>query len=102
MVQLKVVRAVVAVICAGGIAGMIIGSLADNNNGAVMTAGIIAGIAAVALMSFSLAARSATPVVRESTASALEDQVAALVDDGVDEARLREVVRLAIRLGRGQ
>ncbi len=101
MVQLKVVRVVVAMICAGGIAGMIFGSLADNNNGAVMTAGIIAAIAAVSLMSFTLATRSATPPVREATAAELEDKVADLVDAGADESQLREVVRLAIRLGRG-
>ena len=41
---LRVIRAVCIVCFVGGIAGMIVASLADNNIGAVLTAGIISAV----------------------------------------------------------
>ena len=49
----RVIRAVCIVCFVGGIAGMIVASLADNNIGAVLTAGIISAIAAIVLLAVS-------------------------------------------------
>ena len=106
MLGLKMVRIAVIVIGAGGIAGMIIGSLADNNNGAVVTAGMTCAVASLVLMSFTAASRqrtglTPTPRLDETIAADLEAHIAALVEAGADEAAVRATVGLAVRLGRG-
>ena len=110
----KVIRIVAMVVCLGiGIPGMIIATLDDNNVGAAVTFGIIAAIAAVVLLAVTTATTprlSPTqmtvgagpgPHVDEAEAEALEARVQALVDAGADEEQVRDVVRAAVRLGRG-
>ena len=43
-VNLKVLRVAVVVVCIGGIAGMIVGSVAGNNNGVVITFGLVTAV----------------------------------------------------------
>ena len=112
----KVVRIVAIVVCLGiGIPGMIIATLDDNNTGAAVTFGIIAAIAALVLLAVTatttprLAPTQLTVGgtgspgggVDEAEAEALEARVQALVDAGADEDQVRDVVRAAVRLGRG-
>jgi hypothetical protein len=100
-VTLRTLRRIVAVCCVGGIAGMIAGSVADNN-GAAMTAGFVAAVATLCLM-----AAQATHVgpngggAQDALAAELEARVQDLVSSGTDEVALRSVVRKAVKLGRG-
>ena len=57
---LRVLRAVVVVICIGGIVGLIIGSNAGNNNGVVITFGLIPAVSVGVLMAVSAAVRSSS------------------------------------------
>lgn len=103
------------VVCLGiGIPGMIIATLDDNNIGAAVTFGIIAAIAALVLLAVTatttprLAPTQMTTgpaggsTVDEAEAEALEARVQALVDAGADEDQVRDIVRAAVRLGRGR
>jgi hypothetical protein len=95
---------VVLAVCVAGIAGMIVGSIADNN-GAAMTAGLVAAVAVLCLM-VATAVTGEGRVAAEShvavVADQLEDQVAQLVGEGADEAAVRTLVRTAVKLGRLQ
>jgi hypothetical protein len=94
-------RLIVALIGAGGIIGMIVGSVADNNNGVVVTAGSIAAVAAIVLITANAVARDRVyGTVDEIQAERIEEEVRALVDAGADESALRDLVRRAVRLGR--
>jgi hypothetical protein len=119
-VPLAVFRGIAAAVFVTGIAGMIIGSLADNNNGVVVTFGLITVLAAVVLMSVAFttrvlteeqraaaaraerapAASASTGAFDEAAAAAVEDRVQSLVRAGADESAVRELVGEAVRLGR--
>ena len=60
MTPLRVVRLLTVAICVVGIAGMIAGSLADNNNGAVVTFGLLAAVASLVLMAVAATTRATT------------------------------------------
>ena len=94
-------RLIVALIGAGGIVGMIVGSIADNNNGVVVTAGLIAAVAAIVLITANAVASDRVyGTVDEIQAEQIEEEVRALVDAGANENALRDLVRRAVRLGR--
>ena len=100
------VRLVVTVMCVGGIAGMIAGSIADNN-GMAVTFGIVAAIASVCLIAVTAVTggRSAGPTggaVDEAQAALVESMIDALVAAGAPEDDLRALVRESVRLGRGR
>jgi uncharacterized protein YunC (DUF1805 family) len=88
-----------------GIAGMIIGSIADNNNGVVVTSGLVTATAALVLLAVNAVtitapAASGTRTVDEVLAARVERRVDALVAKGADEDAVRDLVRDAIRFGR--
>jgi len=94
-------RLIVAIVGAGGIVGMIVGSIADNNNGVVVTAGLIAAVAAIVLIAANAVAGDRVyGTVDEIQAERIEAEVRALVDAGANEGALRDLVRRAVRLGR--
>jgi hypothetical protein len=94
-------RLLVAVVGAGGIVGMIVGSIADNNNGVVVTSGLIAAVAAIVLIAANAVAGDRVyGTVDEIQAERIEEEVRALVDAGANESALRDLVRRAVRLGR--
>jgi hypothetical protein len=103
-----VLRSLVMLVCVGGIAGMIIGTVAtDNNNGVVITFGLITAVSVLALMAASSALmhtrgsnRPATGGVDDALAAGVEEGVQRLVDAGADEAAVRSLVGDAVRLGR--
>jgi hypothetical protein len=100
---LSAVRYVVIGLCAAGIVGMIVASVAGNNNGWVVTFGLLAVVSIVVLMAFSAASRGGTPArVDESVAERVERRIRDLVETGADEAAVRDLVRDAVRLGRGR
>ena len=99
---LRVLRIVVIVVCVTAIAGMVAGSVA-NNDGLAITSGLVAGVAVVVLMAATFGAREAGAApVDEERAAALEAQIQALIDRGADETALRSLVGEAVRLGRGR
>ena len=113
-VSTRAVRRVVMAVCAGGIAGMIVSSVNDNN-GAALTFGLVTTVAVVCLVVATAVTRPAglaapaggtgvgTAVPPDEIQGALvEGLVADLIRAGADEAAVRGLVREAVRLGRGR
>jgi uncharacterized membrane protein YfcA len=97
--QPKIVRRVVLVVFVGGIAGMIVGSIADNN-GVAITFGLFTAVAAVCLMLVTSLSTNESVRFDEARAEEMEGRIQALVDAGADEAAVRDLVRDAVVLGR--
>lgn len=98
----RAVRRLVLVVFAGGIAGMIVSSIAAST-GAAMTFGLLTAGAAIALILVTSVAGGAAfggPDVDEDAAMRVESHVQSLVDQGAHEDDVRALVRAAVRLGR--
>jgi hypothetical protein len=104
----RLVRRVVLCVFVLGIAGMIAGSIADNN-GTAITFGLITAVAALALVlvtsvsppgSLAKPGTAVTTEADERLAADLEDRIGALVADGADEDAVRKLVGRAVELGR--
>jgi len=106
----RTIRRIVVAVCICGIAGMIISSILSSTGGAI-TFGLLTAVAVVTLIVLTTAVGSeayrteanvmASPMITdEAAAENLERQITTLVSEGVDEDRLRDLVRDAIRLGR--
>ena len=96
----RIVRRLVLVVFVGGIAGMIVGSIADNN-GTAITFGLVTAVAAVCLILVtSVTTRDDSVAFDEARAQAMEARIRTLVAEGADEAQVRELVRDAVQLGR--
>jgi hypothetical protein len=103
--SLGLLRGIVIAICACGIAGMIIGTVAtDNNNGVVITFGIITAVAMLTLITSTMAVkaaqRQADGPLDDALAEGVEARITALVTAGTEEGALRDLVGEAVRLGR--
>jgi len=98
-VKPAVVRGVVLVVFVGGIAGMIVGSIADNN-GAAITFGLVTAVAALCLV-LTTAITAGRPRLHfdEATASSMERRIEAIVASGANEQAVRDLVREAVSLG---
>ncbi len=97
----QLVRAVVLVICAAGVAGMIVASIAGAN-GAALTFGLITAAAVACLMvATAVGTPNRTGSVDEERAAAVEALVARLVAGGADEQLVRQLVREASNLRDG-
>ncbi|MFN0089874.1 MAG: hypothetical protein ACKVWR_06310 [Acidimicrobiales bacterium] len=99
--MLGVIRYGSLAVFVGGIAGMIVSSIADST-AAALTFGLITAAAALCLMVSTATVnalerrRPAAPTrLDEADAAGLEAQIQALVRDGADEDRLRALVRAA-------
>ena len=104
MGRARVVRWVVIGVCVVGVAGIIGGSIADNN-AVALTFGLITAVAVVCLM-VATAVSSPGATTRatgfdEEQAAHVEHLVGRLVADGASEQAVRELVGEAVRLGRG-
>ena len=103
MTATAVRRTVVAVFVLG-IATMIVSSIAENND-AALTAGLVTAAASLCLMVATAVGgpRSGAPDVElERRAQDVEERIEALTAAGADEQQVRDLVRTAVRLGRGQ
>jgi UPF0716 family protein affecting phage T7 exclusion len=105
----RLVRWTVLVVCVAGIAGMIVGSVADNN-GVAITFGLIAAVAVLGLIlvtavsgpgAFTREGSERVPGVDEDRAALVEQRIQRLIAAGAEEAAVRDLVREAVRLGRG-
>jgi len=92
---------VVVAVCAAGIAGMVVGSIADDNT-MTLTFGLVTAAAVACLIVATAVAGGGTPDAGEAAGRRVEDLVRTLVADGANEAAVRNLVREAIGLGRGQ
>jgi hypothetical protein len=95
-----ITRACIAVfVC--GIAGLIISSIAGNNNGVVVTIGGFIVLAAIVLMTVNtVTVHERIDAFDDAADEQLEAHVAHLVQQGADENDVRTLVREARRSGR--
>jgi uncharacterized membrane protein (DUF4010 family) len=95
-----ITRACIAIfVC--GIAGLIISSIAGNNNGLVLTIGGFIVLAAIVLMTVNtVTVHDRIDAFDDAAAEQLEARVADLVQQGADENDVRTLVREARRSGR--
>jgi hypothetical protein len=90
---------IVVFVC--GIAGLIISSIAGNNNGVVLTIGGFIVVAAIVLMTVNtVTVHDRIDAFDDAAAEQLEARVAELVQQGADENDVRTLVREARRSGR--
>jgi hypothetical protein len=85
------VRIAVIVVCVGGIAGMIIGSVADNT-AVALTCGLVTVAAVVCLIAVT-AVTAPRATLDEDRGERVEARVRALVRAGADEQAVRALVR---------
>ena len=98
---LRVIRILCVIVFVGGIAGLIISSIAGNNVGVVTTIGLITSLAAIVLLTASTVAnRQRIDAFNDALAEQVEGQIGALVTGGAKEDTVRKLVRDAINLGR--
>lgn len=96
----KIVRRMVIVVFVGGIAGMIVGSILDDN-GLAVTFGLLTAVAAICLMLVtSVTSRPSSVVFDDARAEQMESMIQQVVRSGADEGRVRDLVREAVLLGR--
>gem|GEM_PF-2886397 len=94
-------RWVVVAVCASGVAGMVVGSIADDST-VTLTFGLLTA-AAVACLIVATAVTGDAPADADEVAGArVEELVVALVAHGADEAAVRALVREAVVLGRSR
>ena len=99
MSRARIVRWIVIGVCGAGIAGMIVGSVADNN-AVALTFGLVTAAAVLCL----IVATAVSPAPRfdDDRAARVEELIGRLVSAGADEAAVRALAREAVRLGRGR
>lgn len=102
----RAIRQVAVAVSVVGIAGIIYGSIADNN-GVAVTAGLVSAVGALVIILVTSVAgperlrKHATPVVfDEEQAADVEARVGRLVAAGADEAEVRELVRAVLGVAR--
>jgi hypothetical protein len=96
------IRITSAVVFVASIAGLIVTSINGNNEGWVLTIGMVSAVTAIILIVTSaVASTRRVPVFVEADAEVVESRIKELVDSGADEERVRELVRLSVKLGRG-
>ena len=95
-----ITRACIAIfVC--GVAGLIISSIAGNNNGVVLTIGGFIVLAAIVMMTVStVTVNDRIDAFDDALAEQLEVHIARLVEHGADESDVRALVREARRIGR--
>jgi len=91
---------VVFAVCAAGIAGMVAGSIADDNAVALTFGLITAAAVACLIVATAVAGPARAADDEEAIGAEVESQASALVAEGADEAAVRRLVTDAVRLGR--
>jgi len=87
------VRAIVLVVCALGVAGMIVASALDAN-GAALTFGLVTA-GAIACLIVATAVGGSAPPADDERAARVETLISDLVAAGADETAVRNLVREA-------
>jgi hypothetical protein len=101
MKRLQIARLICAAIFLAGIPSLIVSSIKDNN-GAVITFGLITAVTAVVLVAISTVnATERIDVFDDALAEKVEQRIAELVAQGANEDTARLLVRESIELTRG-
>ena len=95
----RVARAILRIVAAAGIPGIIAGSIAGND-GAAITFGAITAAAAVGLIL--VTAVTTEPATPDELGADVEARIADLVAAGADSSSVRELVARAVQLGQQQ
>ncbi|MGA0205421.1 MAG: hypothetical protein ACO3LC_07640 [Ilumatobacteraceae bacterium] len=96
------IRIASAVVFVASIVGLIVTSINGNNEGWVLTIGMVSAVTAILLIGTSaVASTRRIPVFVDADAELVEMRVRELVDSGADEHLVRELVKLSVKLGRG-
>jgi hypothetical protein len=99
---IRLIRTASAVIFVASIAGLIISSINGNNEGWVLSIGMVSAITAIILVVASaVASTTRHPDFSDVLAETIEDRIQRLVAAGADEAEVREIARMSVKLGRG-
>lgn len=98
----RLIRVLCAMTFVVAIPGMIVSSIAGNNEGWVVTFGAVAAIGALVLIGVTATAGGRRiDVFDERLAETIEERIGRLASAGADERELRELVRDSIELARG-
>lgn len=101
--SLRLIRYTCFALFLGGIPALIVSSIRGNNEGWVLTFGMITAIAAIILMAVSATtSTSKLDAFEEVAAERVEMRIRQLIEAGADEAEVRSLVRETIDLTRGQ
>ena len=102
----RAIRQIAVVVSLVGIAGIIYGSIADNN-GLAVTAGLVTAVGALVIILVTSVAgpdrlrKDPSPVIfDEERAADVEAKVQRLVDAGADEHAVRDLVRAVLGVAR--
>lgn len=99
----KIIRVLCFAIFLSGVPGLIISSIAGNNNGVVTTIGMCMAGAAIVLITMSATANNnRLDVFNDVAAERVEARVRSLVEAGANETEVRMLVRETIDFARGQ
>ena len=100
---LKIIKVLCFIIFLSGIPALIVSSIAGNNEGWVVTFGMVTAIAALILIAVSaVTARTRIDTFDEVIAERIEQRVRTLVESGAHEPDVRALIRDALDLSRGQ
>lgn len=94
----RAIRRALVAVCALGVAGMIVTSIADSPGGA-LTFGLLTAVAAFGMILVTAVTNGGSAVEDDELGALVEERVARLVADGADERSVRALVRDARRLG---
>ncbi|MFM8648608.1 MAG: hypothetical protein ACKODY_02370 [Actinomycetota bacterium] len=99
---IRLIRTASAVIFVASIAGLVVSSINGNNEGWVLSIGMVSAITAIILVVASaVASTTRHPDFSDVLAETIEDRIQRLVAAGADEAEVREIARMSVKLGRG-
>jgi multisubunit Na+/H+ antiporter MnhB subunit len=94
----RVVRRCLIAVCAAGIAGMIVTSIADSPGGA-LTFGLLTAVAALGMILVTAVTNGGSAREDDELGETIEDHVRRLVEAGAEEREVRALLREAMRLG---
>ncbi|MEY2967186.1 MAG: hypothetical protein RLY50_1236 [Actinomycetota bacterium] len=98
---IRIIRTVCFSLFVAGIPGLIVSSIAGNNEGWVLSIGMVTAVAALVLIAVSaVTAPRRLEVFDDVVAERVENRVRALLEAGADEAEVRALVRDSIDLSR--
>ena len=101
--SLRLIRISCLILMLSGIPALIVSSIAGNNEGWVLTFGMISAVAAIILMAVSAATSTKRlDAFDDVVAERVEQRIRMLVEAGANETDVRNLVRESISLVRGQ
>lgn len=99
---IRIIKAVCFSLFVAGIPGLIVSSIAGNNEGWVLSIGMVTAVAALVLIAVSaVTSPRRLDVFDDVVAERVENRVRALLEAGADETEVRALVRDSIDLSRG-